>query len=390
MACLFNSSYLIAKEESHAETTHDEHEGHDEHEEGKLEFSNAQLKEFAITLGQASSGVIHKTLDLAGEVLVDPQRLHHVSPQISGIVRKVFKHLGDTVKKGDLLATIASRDLADAKARLLTASSLLNLANATLKRERHLYQQQITAKRDYLVAQQAQAEISAKYQAEKQNLLALGLSQQAITAVLNRRDKKTGLYQLHAPANGIIIKQHLAQGEFFDRSATSFTIADLSKVWVNLTVYQKDLPVIQQGQEVWVSSRFNSKDKPLTTTGKVDWISPILDEQTRSAILRVRINNSRGYWRPGLFVNAKVTLEKVQAPIVIPESALQTIDNKTVVFVRHEDGDFEPQAVTIGRKDALQVEIVDGLQLGQTYVSQNAFTLKAQLQKGEFDTGHHH
>ena len=124
--------------------------------------------------------------------------------------------------------------------------------------------------------------------------------------------------------------------------------------------------------------------------GRISWLSPVFDEKTRSAIARVVIDNTDGQWRPGLFVNAKVAIEKKQAEIVIPLSALQTVEGKTIVFVRHEDGGFEPQAVQTGRRDFQQVEIIHGLKQGQTYVSQNAFSLKAQLQKSEFGEGHSH
>jgi cobalt-zinc-cadmium efflux system membrane fusion protein len=85
-----------------------------------------------------------------------------------------------------------------------------------------------------------------------------------------------------------------------------------------------------------------------------------------------------------------VAIEKKQAEIVIPLTALQTVEGQTIVFVQHEDGDFEAQAVQTGRRDFQQVEIIQGLKSGQTYVSQNAFTLKAQMQKGEFSEGHSH
>ena len=91
-----------------------------------------------------------------------------------------------------------------------------------------------------------------------------------------------------------------------------------------------------------------------------------------------------------MFVSAKVAIEQAEAEIVIPLSALQTMDGQTVVFVQHDDGDFEPQSVQTGRRDFKQVEIIQGLKVGQSYVSQNAFSLKAQMQKGEFGEGHSH
>lgn len=367
-----------------------DHEQHDEHEEPELRFSAAQLQEFSIKLAQTKPGVISKTSELTGEVIVAPERLYHVVPRVSGVVRQVYKHLGDYVKAGDLLAVLSSRDLADAKAGFAATDSLLQLANTNLQREKKLYKQQVTAKRNYHQARQAYAEMSIKRKAAKQRLLALDLTEQSINSILKQSDKDLTLYELHAPADGIIIEKHVVHGEVLETNIRSFTIADLSKVWINLTVYQKDLPFIHQGQQVQISTRFGLTNNEITALGKISWISPTLDEKTRSATARVVIDNTDGYWRPGLFVSAQVSIEKSKADMVVPLSALQTVEGQTMVFVQHEDGGFEPQAVQTGRRDFQQVEILQGLKLGQTYVSEYAFSLKAQLQKGEFGEGHSH
>ena len=382
-----------AEEQSNSHTQHEDHdghEGHEDHEKAELSLSAAQLQEFDIQLAQAKPGVIYTSLDLTGEIIVAPERLYHVVPRVSGVVRQVFKHLGDKVKAGDLLATLSSRDLANAKAEFVAADSLLQLANTNLKRERSLYNSKVTAKSEYLAAKQMQAEMSIKRKAAEQRLLAIGIPAKAILSVLRNTDKDLTLYELRAPADGVIIEKHAVQGEVLDTTVRSFTIADLSRVWVNLTVYQKDLPLIQQGQQVMISTRFGLSAQESTTISSISWLSPILNETTRSATARVVIDNPDGNWRPGLFVRAQVTLAETQAQIVVPISALQNLEGQTVVFIQHEDGDFEPQAVQTGRSDFLQVEILQGLQVGQTYVSQNAFVLKAQLQKGEFAEGHSH
>lgn len=378
------------KDEGEGGHNHGEHKQNEEHEESELKFSTAELQEFSIKLAQAQSGIINRTLDLTGEVIVAPERLYHVVPHVSGVVRQVFKHLGDQVKAGDLLVTLSSRELADAKAEFVATDSLLQLANTNLKRELDLYKSKVTAKREYLTARQIQAEMSIKRKAAEQRLSAVGLTKQSILAILSQADADLTLYKLRTPADGIIIEKHAAQGEALESNARSFTVADLSQVWVNLTVYQKDLPFIQQGQQVSISTNFGLTDKPKVATSHISWISPTLDKTTRSAKARVALANPYGNWRPGLFVNAQVTIEKKQAEIVIPLAALQTVEGQTTVFVQHEEGDFELQAVQTGRSDFRQVEIIRGLKLGQTYVSQNAFSLKAQLQKGEFGTGHGH
>lgn len=368
---------------------HEDHKDYEEHEEPELKFSTAELQEFSIKLAQAESGVINKIMDLAGEVIVAPERLYHVVPRVSGVVRQVFKHLGDRVKAGDLLATLSSRDLADAKAEFVAADSLLKLANANLKREKGLYKSKITAKREYLAARQVQVEMSIKRKAALQRLLAIGLTEESIGFLLRNTDKELTLYELRAPSEGVIIEKHAALGEVLDSHTRSFTIADLSQVWVNLTVYQKDLPFIQLGQQVMISTRFGLIDKT-SSFSSISWLSPVLDETTRSATARVIIDNPEGHWRPGLFVSGKVSITSSKAKVVIPLSALQTVAGQTIVFVQHAEGAFEAQAIHTGRRDYRQVEVLQGLKIGQTYVSQNAFVLKAQSQKGSFGHGHSH
>ena len=251
------------EEASHKHHDHgeDENDEHEDHKEPELKFSAAELQEFSIKLAKAKSGIINQTLDLTGEVIVAPERLYHVVPRVSGVVRQVYKHLGDKVKSGDLLATLSSRDLADAKAQFVAADSLLQLANANLKRERDLYKSKVTAKREYLAAKQVQAEMSINRKAAQQRLLSTGLTEKSILSVLHNKDKDLTLYELRAPAEGVIIEKHAAQGEVLDSNTRSFTVADLSEVWVNLTVYQKDLSFIQQGQQVLIGSRFGSNNK---------------------------------------------------------------------------------------------------------------------------------
>lgn len=393
LALILNTQTLsFAVEHSHQ---HDEHshshesESHDDHEEPELKFSTAELDEFSIKLSQVSTGEISKTIDLSGEINIAPERLFHIVPRVSGVVREVFKQLGDKVTKGELLVTLSSRELADAKAQLVVTDSLWQQANTNLKREKNLYSSKVSSKRAYLAAKQVQAEMSVKRKAAKQQLLAIGLSNNAITSVLNQADNNLSLYELRASADGVIIERKVALGDVLEANERGFTVADLSQVWVNLTVYQKDLGLIKQGQQVIISTSFGLDDKK-TITGTISWLSPLLDETTRSATARVIIENKTGHWRPGLFANAKVSVEKRGARVVIPLSALQTIEGQTIVFVQHKIGMFEPQVVQLGHRDQQQVEILQGLKPGQTYVSQNAFVLKAQSQKSSFGHGHNH
>ncbi|MGD9489509.1 MAG: efflux RND transporter periplasmic adaptor subunit [Calditrichaceae bacterium] len=192
-------------------------------------------------------------------------------------------------------------------------------------------------------------------------------------------------YELKSLLDGTVIDMHLTPGEVVDDGIHNIIIADLSKVWANLSIYQKDLGNIRAGQKVYISAGPNTEE----TIGKISYISPVVDERTRTATARVVLENPSGNWRPGLFVNARVITGDETVPIHVPKTALEKFENQTVIFIRDEDG-FEPRPVTIGRTNTTTVEITAGIQAGQSYVSAGGFHLKAELQKDAFGDGHGH
>ena len=165
-----------------------------------------------------------------------------------------------------------------------------------------------------------------------------------------------------------------------------FTVADLSTVWINLTVYQRDLTGVREGQSVEIRFGHGIPD----ATGRIAFISPALDETTRTAFARVVLENPNGEWRPGLFVTGHVVVGEVLADIVVPRSAIIDIDDRQAVFVEGEHG-FEPRMVTTGRTTETQAEILQGLESGIRYVSRNALALKAEMNRAALEhAGHAH
>lgn len=191
-------------------------------------------------------------------------------------------------------------------------------------------------------------------------------------------------YEVTSLIDGTVIEMHLTKGEVISDQSHDIVVADLSYVWADLSVYQKDLQYIEVGQSATISAG----PKLPEVSGRISYISPVVDEGTRTAIARVVLPNPQGSWRPGLFVTGRVTTESVTVPIVVPKTALETYQDRTVVFVKTGEG-FKPQAVTLGRTNRKNSEIIAGLQPGQVYVSRGGFTLKAELQKEAFG-GHGH
>lgn len=374
-----------AHEEHEEQEAHAEHNEHGHHEEDVVRLDDAAQKEFGIELSHVGSEKLGSQVSLPGEVVVNPDRFAHIVPRVSGVVRSVSKKLGDQVKTGDVMAVLESRELSDVKSAFLATKERERLARATFDREDRLWKDGISSEREYLDAKQKLAETRIEAQSAEHKLHALGFSDAYLKMLPNQPDVSYTRYEITAPFDGVVVAKHITLGENVKDDAEVFSVADLRSVWVMLTVYQKDLPLLQLGDAVRISTQEGST----SAVGEISYISPMIDEGTRTATAKVVLDNQTGFWRPGLFVNGFIEAGHYNVALVVPKAALQTVENKTCVFVVTEEG-FEPQPVVVGRTTQTQVEILEGLISGQKYVSRGAFTLKAQLEKSSFGDGHNH
>lgn len=300
-------------------------------EEGRLELSAEQIAAAGIQLTEARAQNISLGLPFPGEVRFDEDRTAHVVPRVPGVVESVSVNLGQSVKKGQLLAVIASQQISDQRSEQAAAQRRLTLARTTYEREKKLWQDKISAEQDFLLARQALEEAE----------IALANARQKIS-VLSGSVVATGgnRYELRAPFDGVVVEKHLTPGEVVDETTNAFTLSDLSRVWVTFGVSPKDLTKVQVGKPVTVSApELNAE-----VAGTVAYVGSLLGEQTRTATVRVTLENPQGAWRPGLFVTALVATDSRQAKVAVPETAIQTVEDKPTVFVRTDDG-FKAQPV---------------------------------------------
>src|SRR5450830_850252 len=309
-----------------------------EEEEGKLELTEQQIEAAGIQLAQAQPRPISSVLSLPGEVRFDEDRTSHIVPRAAGVVEAVKVNLGQAVKQGELLAVIASQQISDQRSELAASQRRVELARTTFQRERQLWQDKISAEQDYLLARQALQEAEIAQNNARQKMTALSGS--AVLVGGNR-------YELRAPFAGVVVEKHLGLGEVVSETTNAFTLSDLSRVWVTFGVSPKDLSKVLVGKTVTVSApELNAE-----VSGTVAYVGSLLGEQTRTATVRVTLANPQGAWRPGLFVTARVDTETRQAKVAVPQSALQTVEDKPTVFVRTVDG-FKAQPVVIGSRAA--------------------------------------
>lgn len=194
-------------------------------------------------------------------------------------------------------------------------------------------------------------------------------------------------FKLVAPINGTIVDYDLSVGQAIDAGAKLFAVADLSTVWADLRIYQRDLYKVKVGQAIRVECGYDDA----FYAGKIGYIAPTIDEHTRTGLVRVVMDNADGHWKPGQFIKGIVSIDSHGGALVVPRSAVLTYEGKQVVFVRDADG-FEPRAIRLGHSDAESYEVLEGLERGEVIVTRNAISLKAELGKASFGghEGHVH
>jgi cobalt-zinc-cadmium efflux system membrane fusion protein len=359
--------------------------GEAEHAEDIIVLDDHAQQEFGIEMVRAAAGTLTTFVELPGEITINSDRMVHIVPRVSAIVRKVNKTLGDQVNAGETLAELESRDLAELKMQYLSARERYSLTKEIFAREEKLWAKQISAEQDYLNARQAMAEAGIELRAAEQRLHLLGFTDEELERQAGQADAVYPRYTITAPFAGTVIEKHITMGEVLKEDAEIFTIADFSTVWVDINVYQQDLAKVEKGQTAVIVDTSAGQEGE----GTISFVGPIVGETTRTAPARIVLDNRDGRWRPGMFITARIATGSKESPLLIRRSALQTMDGQQVVFVRTGEG-FAPQPVVLGDGDREYVEVADGLAPGQEYVSTGSFVLKAQLSKSAFGDGHNH
>ena len=347
--------------------------------EMRVELSEKKMKRTNIEVKTAESAAIKPILQLPGQTAFNYHNIVRVVPRVTGIVDAVNRHKGEQVKEGEVLAVIESQMLAELRSQFLAAQRRLDLAYTTFEREKKLWKEKITAEQDYLAAQQLLSEAEIMLDLAAAKLLVIGEQPEYV----RKKKNNLNLYKIRAPISGLIITETLAQGAVVKEDTEIFTLVDISTMYANLMVYPKDLSVIKLGQQATIKA----VAQDITSEGTVSFISAFVNEQTRTTEARITLDNTMEQWKAGMFINASLLAEEIQAPVAISVDALQTIHDMTVVFGRYGDF-FEARPVTLGRSDGTMVEVLSGLAAGEQYAAGNSFVIKAEL--GKAGTSHVH
>lgn len=307
------------------------------------------------------------TIELPATIDGDPQTTQVVSAAIAGRVVALNRNLGEGVSRGQTLAVIESREAAQLKGEVEASRARLALANSNLAREQRLFAQRVSPEQDLIAARTAATEAR----------IALTQAQSQVSAAggggggLNRLG-------IVAPISGQVIARPVVLGQTVAADAELFRVANLSKVSLSLSLKPEDAGRIRPGAQVTVTASGRS------ATAKVSFVSPALDPQTRLVPAIASLDNGGNLWRVGEAVTASVQLAGDGGPstVRVPSTAVQTVEGRTVVFVRTAKG-FKAAPVQLGDTAGDTVLIRYGLSGRERIATTGSFTLKAELGKSE-------
>ena len=347
---------------------------------GVVRLSPAALRSFTLKTTPVERRPLTEDVRVTAVIKPNENRLAHVSPRIAGRVVEVRKLLGDAVKTGDVLAVLDSVELGKAKADYLKFQALTSVQGKNYQRARRLFEQKISSQKEVLEAEAAYLAAKAEFEAAHATLHLYGLSNEDTHRLTWQAKEPISQFPLRSPFSGIVAEKDLTIGEVVSPERSVYTIADLSTLWIQLDVYEKDLAKVRIGQDVVLSIESYSQE---TFHGTVTYIGSLLHETTRTVPARVEVPNPQRRLKPGMFATAIIaaTTQDATTSLTIPAGAVQRIEGETVVFVPSRDGVFRKREVVLGKQGDGWVEIREGMQEGEQVITEGSFTLKSELLK---------
>lgn len=341
-------------------------------EEGIVTLTPQQIATAGIEIVSPTVGGNGGAIEFPATLESDPQATRIVAATVPGRIVDLRHNLGDSVKRGETLAVLESREAAGLQAEVQRAAAAAELARTTLARDEALYAKGFRPLR----------EVDISRAAAKQANVALRLARAQVAA----SGAQGGSYNrivIAAPISGRIIARTAVLGRVFAADAADtelFRIAQLDRLSVTLSLSPADAGRVRPGMTVQVTAPGRSQ------TARISFVSPALDAETRQVPAIAMLDNRGGQWRAGESVTASIQLPGTgDGTIRVPSTAVQTVEARAVIFVRTGSG-FRAVPVTLGRQDGAMVVVTGGLTGHERIAAANSFTLKSAL--GAAQAGH--
>ena len=300
------------------------------------------MHNLGVRTSRVTTGTIAKQIRTVGYVGYDESKINHVHVRTNGWIEKLHvKSEGETVQRGQVLFELYAPDV-------------------------------VNAQEEYL--QVINSKIKGMQRPARTRLRALGMSDRQIKQ-LTKRGKSYQRIRVYAPRSGTIAELNVGEGMFVKPDMTVMTIADLSSIWLMVEVFERQANWVAKGQKVDANFAY----LPGTQwQGKVDYIYPNVDPMTRTFKLRLRFANPGGALKPNMYGKVTLYTQAKQNALSVPREALIRSGQKNHVILKTSSGSFKQQPVTIGIESGDQMEILSGLQAGDTVVTSAQFLIDSE------------
>ena len=324
---------------------------------GHVSLSPTQRVMANVATVEAAISTLNKEINAVGIVQYDQSRQAKVTAWIAGRIDQLHVNtVGANVSKDKPVAEIYSPDLlATQQEYLLAVKSREQLKNSTIP--------SIAQNGDGLVA------------SSRQRLMLFGVKESQI-AELEKAGKPNIRLPIYTPLSGVVIEKMVQQGQYVNTGEVLFNIADLSKVWVEIDVFENEVPYVQVGQQVEIRS---SADHKIASSGRISFLYPFHDPKTHTVKARVEMANPGMKLKPDMFVNAIIKVPLVKG-IVVPATALIDTGKRQVVWVETSPGMFEPRDVQVGERVGERVQILSGLKPGDKVAVSGGYLIDSESQ----------
>jgi membrane fusion protein, heavy metal efflux system len=328
-------------------------------------FSKAFRERASIAFSKAERVPFKPMVRVVGTVSFNPSYVAAIGTRLRGTVRRTFKYEGDRVAANDALAEVESAELGEAQATIAQAEATHKAAEVQARREQDLLDKGLTTAREAELASSDLASSRASLQAAQQRVKAFG------------GNGSFGLFVLRTPIAGHVVEHHISPGQSVDSNIIGYKVADLEHLWIELSVFERDIGSVHVDDDVEVTPLAQPSQK---IEGRVAHVGEVIDPTTRSTAVRVTVDRPKHHLRVGQSVQATIRSAAAEREaLLVPQSAVIYVDGKPTVFVA--DGENRTRAVTVrlGGTDGTHHEVLEGVEPGQLVASAGVFALKSEL-----------
>jgi Cu(I)/Ag(I) efflux system membrane fusion protein len=337
--------------------------GSDELQPVRLDEESA--RRIGVTYATATTRAFTRTISTVGNVTFDETRLVNVNPKIEGWVEKLYVDFtGAPVRKGQPLLAVYSPMLVAAQEELILARRLADEAASG-------------------GGERATANARDLLESARRRLSYWDIPEAQIREIEESGTPRKTLV-LNAPANGIVVEKMVVEGARIMPGMDVYRIADLSRVWVEGEVFEKDLSLVQLGQEAKVSFEAYPGD---VFTGRITYVYPTVSVESRTGRIRIELANADQRLRPGMYARVELESAPGREALMIPRSAVHFTGERSLVFVRGADGVLNHREVTTGLVADGYIEVLAGLAEGDVVVSSANFLIDAEANMGSSMSG---